>query len=311
MNRGIQVVAIVVNYSGSVDTLSCVSSLQSQGILSMKVIVADNGSIRSDIDELESGLPKNVVLCRMNRNLGYAAALNHVIMRELDRAEYFLLLNNDVVLAPKAVESLLRFLDENSEVGVAGPVVVSYMEPSIVRSAGAKILWSRGTSVALKEGTKLANIPSLPRVVDYVAGCAMMVRRDAFLAVGLFDESYFMYGEEKEFCVRARRRGFETVCVPGSVVLHKEGATANKYPGLKTFYMTRNRFDFMRRYASLGRLAIFMCFVTIVEPLSYYPRGLEADFGSHMRGVFSGLQRLVGQPARSASSSTSGSVIDS
>jgi len=292
------IVAIVVNFNGSGETLSCVASLRAQDRVSMRIVVADNGSTQADIDVLEAGLPPEADLYLVGQNIGYAGAINCVVKRDIGHARYFLLLNNDVVLTPGAVRSMLTFLAENPQVAIGGPVVVDYNEPNRIRSAGARIVWTRGTSVALFDGAYFEALPKMPRVVDYVAGCTMLVRADAFGIVGLLDESYFMYGEEKEFCMRARRHGLQTVCIPSSVILHKNGATARRYPGLKTYYMTRNRFNFMKKYASVLHVVSFLFFVILVEPFSYFTqtpsRALGASIRWHFRGVFSGIKRFLG-----------------
>jgi GT2 family glycosyltransferase len=85
--------------------------------------------------------------------------------------------------------------------------------------------------------------------VDYASGAAMMIKREVIEKTGLLPDFYFLYGEEKDYCIRANKKGFRVVSAPKAKVVHKASSTVKKYLGLKNYYFHRNRLIFLRLHA--------------------------------------------------------------
>ena len=203
-----------------------------------RVIVTDASGDGSD-DEIEAviaerGYASWATLMRLPKNGGYGYANNQAILAALasdDPPEYFYLLNPDAYVYPGAVRELVSFMERRRDVGLVGSRQ-EQPDGSINRSA------FRFPSVRseLIQGSRLGLIrmlfheseiapppPDEPTPVDWLSGASLLVRREVFESVGLFDDTFFLYYEETDLCLRARRQGFRCWYVPASRVVHLEG----------------------------------------------------------------------------------------
>ena len=188
-----------------------------------EVVVVDNDSCDGTAEYVAGR--DDCILVR-STNVGYAAGINRGVM-ESQKAEAILALNPDVILHPNSLPPMLRAL-RRENAGIVVPQVRSgkgdlslslRREPSILRSLGL-------TATRLGVFSEYMNKRSLyasPRIVDWAVGAAMLMSRECYDRLGGWDETYFLYSEETDLCLRARDRGFLTVYEPSSVVLHIGG----------------------------------------------------------------------------------------
>lgn len=242
-----QVMIIVLNWNGLNDTLDCLESLEQLDYQNYKVVVVDNGSVDGSVPVIRERFP-GVAIIENGENLGYAGGnnvgLRHALRQE---ADYALLLNNDTEAAPDFLWRLLEVTQADLQVGVTGPVIYYYDQPEVIWSAGGVIDWRRGDArmVGLNE-RDVGQFGNEPREVDFVSGCAMLVRRAALEQVGLLDERFFAYHEEVEWCVRMRQARFKIVHVPRARLWHKITPEHRAASPLVHYYMTRNRLLFLK-----------------------------------------------------------------
>jgi GT2 family glycosyltransferase len=161
-------------------------------------------------------------------------------------ADYLMLLNNDTEADPALLEQLVGALEADPTIGAVGPTIYYHGRAQTIWSAGGLIDWRRGTSHMrgldeLDEGQYQANSP-----VDFVTGCALLVRRAAVEQVGLLDDRFFMYYEEAEWCVRMTRAGYRIVHVPAARLWHKIDPERQAATARIAYYMARNRLLFLR-----------------------------------------------------------------
>lgn len=214
---GPNVVVVILNWNGAADTAECLRSLQAQTYRSWAAVVVDNGSSDDSVAVLRAGFP-SVEIVASPRNLGFAGGCNVGIRRALaGSAEWVLLLNNDTVLDPRCLEELL---DSSPALpGVLAPAIYYHDAPERLWSGGARQGW--GLPFELKaEDLRRESVAA-----DYVTGCAMLVHRRVFEEIGLLDERFFMYYEDLDFCLRARRAGFGIVVKPRARLWHKVGSS--------------------------------------------------------------------------------------
>jgi len=167
-------------------------------------------------------------------NGGFAAGNNAAIRPAIESAEppdYVLLLNPDTVVREGALSVLVAFMERHETVGIAGsrledpdgtPQCSGFRFPGI----GSEFLGSLKLDGVLKRFPRCVIAPPVSDVeceTDWVAGASMIIRREVFDAVGLMDEGYFMYFEELDFCLAARRAGWTCWYVPESRVIHLRG----------------------------------------------------------------------------------------
>jgi N-acetylglucosaminyl-diphospho-decaprenol L-rhamnosyltransferase len=231
----------VVNYKTATLTLDCLTSLaaEHQGGLRMRVTVVDNASEDDSLEVLHQGLealqrPDWIQVEQLPRNGGFAYGNNIVLRKALESShppDYILLLNPDTVVCGGAIAPLIRFLDEHPKVGLVGsrledpdgtPQISAFRFPSC---------WSEldhglrlGIASRLIGHRRVAlPIAAEPYAADWLAGASLMIRREVLTSAGLFDEDYFLYFEEVDFCHRAQQAGWECWYVPASRVVHLVG----------------------------------------------------------------------------------------
>ena len=200
--------AVIVNYESGSRLSECIRSLGEQPAL-LETIVVDNGSTDGSASAALRSFPE-IVLVDPGRNLGFAAGAN-AGAREA-RGELLLFLNPDVQLAPQAVERLANAF-QSADVAVAGPKL------ELDRVGGVEFgntIDPLGYPVAL----------SSPTTPLYVSGCSLMTSRDVFDELGGFDERFFMFVEDVDYCWRALLRGWDVRVVPAAVARHDGGASA-------------------------------------------------------------------------------------
>lgn len=280
----------ILNYRSAELAVGCLRALAEEipSIPGARVLVPDNDSQDGSVERIQAAIAEHgfgawASCVALPRNGGFAYGNNAVIGPALASAEppeYVLLLNPDTLPRPGAVRTLLDFLERHPEVGIAG----SRLEWADGTQHHSRFrfhsIWSEidgGLRLGLVSRllARRALAPPLAleaHPIDWVAGASMMVRRAVFEAVGLLDEEYFLYFEETDFCLRARRAGWPCWYVPESRVAHLVGQSSgvtNVHEGLRRrpryWFESRRRYfvkNHGRAYALACDLAFALCFAT-------------------------------------------------
>jgi len=291
-----QVTIIVLNWNGRKDTAECIESLERITYPNYKVMIVDNGSVDGSAEFVRKNYPRAEVL-ENGENLGFAEGNNVGIRQALGRgADYVLLLNNDTVVNPDFLDLLVARAEGDDQIGVVGPVVYYYDDRNLIQSAGARV--SFFTSKQRIDQKNKPDDGSLvdPIECDYVSGCALLAKREVFEKIGYLNPSYFLYWEETDWCVRAKRAGFKILCIPGARIWHKESASSKKVKGLSLYYLTRNRIWFMRHNTTGLQYVLFLAYYLTcrmtgksLKYLMYY-RDVHSLI-TYARGVFDGVTK--------------------
>jgi GT2 family glycosyltransferase len=287
-------IAVVVHWQDPDDTLGCVASCAGE---CDAVIVVDNGSREPVGPRLAAAAP-DAVHVRTPENLGYAGGANVGIREALARgADVVLLLNNDVRLRPGATVAARRVLDADARVGVVGAKVLAREDPSRLWLAWGDVTW-RQSLVAL-HGADAPDGPAwnVQRDVDWVGGCTMWLRARALADVGLFDEAFFAYHEEVEWCVRAARGGWRVVYVPEAVATHtgRGSAGGDRSVRIRKYFAARNTILFARRHGSPGQRVRLAAWLAATLPLQLAWNALRGRFGDTWLKVLGLRDGLAGR----------------
>jgi len=238
-----RIAGIVLNYGPPDDAILAARSLQHSSV-PVRLIIVDNGS-DPDCRRALMALGDDVTVIQTGRNLGFPAGMNAGIRDALSGgASHVFLVNSDMIV-PSACVDRLREALEKSGAGIAGPVVLSRSAPDRVGTLGISYRSSTGR---MRHNALGARLPAMepPRTIaraDAVSGCAMLIRREVFEAIGLLDEAYFFSFEDLDFCFRARNAGFETV-LAGEAKAYHEGERSIGAGPRRLYYAARNHLRF-------------------------------------------------------------------
>jgi len=240
----VKLLVVVINYRTPDLTLRAVEATlrELESIPESAVTLVENdsrdGSYERFADEIAArGWSKRVRLSKSARNGGFSYGVNQGVRPSLesaDPAEYFYLLNSDATPEPGSIATLLRFLEQHPEVGIAGSQIygtdgelheTAFRFPSIPAELASMARGVPGLKGWLDRHVAALPIPREDTRVEWLAGASMMIRRQVFADAGLFDERYFLYYEETDFCRRALERGWTTWYVPESRVEHVGAAS--------------------------------------------------------------------------------------
>lgn len=248
MEKNSRLAICILNWNGLEYTTECITSLYASSYKDFDIIILDNGSSINEAKLLEQKFSEKIIIYRSETNLGFADGYNHLILELLkDRSyEYYLLLNQDATVMPDSLNQLINYLDQHADVAVVGPKVLN--ADSSIQSLGANVNFYTGKITSRHDDI------IHPQPVDVIIGNCMLLRASAVQKLGLFDQKYFAYYEEADWCVRARQAGFSCVVVPNAVIQHKKSG------GFRTYLVVRNMIWFEKKFASLFQLTIFWCY---------------------------------------------------
>jgi len=259
---------IIISNNRRDDLLACLVSLRAAGCANQRVCVLDNGSTDGSVEAIRALFPEVEVIV-LRRNLGYAGNNNVGIVYALYQgADWIFLLNDDTILAPGCISTLLELGQNDPGVGAVGPLVLHYDDREVIQSAGGMMDgFLRPTHLAANQPALCA--PTEPGEVDWISGCALLVRAAAVREAGLMDERYFLYWEETEWCLRIREAGWRIVMEPRARLWHK-GVQVDYRPAPHVaYYFTRNRLlTLAKHHASLG--AWLVAYTEILRTLASY-----------------------------------------
>jgi GT2 family glycosyltransferase len=241
------VTAVILNTNHKIDTLECLKSLRESSYANLSILLLDNASTDGSLEAVKLEYPE-VSIVNLDQNQGYAGNNNVGIQLALEKkSDWVLILNEDTVMAPDCIEKLVQAGEMDPEVGIVGPLVFHFDEPEIIQSAGGcrDRLW-RSWHLGQNE-TNLEPYRE-PRAVRWITGCSVMIRGAVLKQIGGFDERFYYYYEENEYCLRAEEAGWKILVIPAARLWHK-GVQRNYSPRPSiTYYSVRNHLLLLEKH---------------------------------------------------------------
>jgi GT2 family glycosyltransferase len=216
------VIAVIIpTWNLLTDLIECIESVNNSTYKNLITVIIDNNSTDGTAKYIQNNYPE-IKLIQNESNLGYAKAINQGIKSaRLDDAEYFFILNNDTIIQPNTINSLYNIFLSNKDTGIVAPKVLYFENPEIIFSIGDKVIPPIPIPIGYGYKKKDSNKYSKIFELDYVTGCAMLLSNQTINKVGFFNEQFFMYYEDAEYCYRTRKTKLRIFCNGNSTILHK------------------------------------------------------------------------------------------
>jgi GT2 family glycosyltransferase len=278
---------VVLNYNGGSVLLDCLASARAQTV-PVDVVVADNASRDDSLAAARARFPDARFLA-FDRNHGFAGGYD-LALAEVPNP-WLVLLNNDAFLAPDWVERLLAAAAQRPAAPIWGGKLLldePGRTPPRVQSAGA-CFTETGAAFELGWGEDDRGQRDQPGLTASIPGAALLVRRDAFFALGAFDAAYFAYLEDVDLCWRAWLAGHEVRYEPAAVARHRYGATGGgRDSPFRIRLMQRNRLANMLKHLearTLPRALAVSAAYDAYRWLEFLLRGRFAAWRAHAQGT--------------------------
>ncbi len=250
------------------------------------------------VEEKDSELAsrRKLRLVLNEKNFGFAEGNNIGIRFALGslNPDYVLLLNNDTVVDESFLSELVSVAESDEGIGFAGPTLYYYDfdgRTDVINFAGGRLNMLTGRSSHMGANEVDEGQYDEPREVNFVEGSCLLTRKSTLDRIGLLDSSYFAYWEENDLCMRGLKAGYKCVHVPTAKIWHKVSSAVTSTT--KAYYLTRNKFWFMRRYATKSQFLSFLSYFFGYE--AWYRGGAyllfhrdKGAFGSFLRGIIDG-----------------------
>lgn len=232
-----KVAVVILNYKLRKLTLDCIDSVKKSIFQDIKIYVVDNNSG----DDIKKKLDSQTTFIQAGSNLGYAGGNNLGITAALkDGCNLIFIINPDTKVDVLCIASCVELMSSDQTIGVVGPKIL-FSDRAIIWYAGG--IFDYDNVLGTHRGVDQQDVGQFNKIeeTDFVSGAAMMVKREVFERIGLFDEKYFLYYEDSDFCLRAKEKGFKLVYNPRALVYHKNAQATGLGSALQDYFITRNR----------------------------------------------------------------------
>ena len=283
---------IVINWNLKETTARCLRSLETLDY-ACHIITIDNGSCDGSADYIATHFPQ-VDLIALPTNIGFGAACNYAIEGLLKNTDcdFIFLINNDALVDPHSLSFLVKEASVNPIAGIFSPMIYSADRRDTIWYAGARrrrwVLAATDTGRGQLDRGQYNH----RKEVDYVFGTAMLIRRSLIEKIGLFDNQFYLYLEDLDFCVRAQMEGYSLCFVPEAKVWHQGSASTENYESLRRYHLVKSTYFFLKKYSSPRNflpLVVYWSLVNFRMLLHDFALGKLDVMKSHFLGIVSGF----------------------
>lgn len=280
----IQYSVIIVTYNSAEFIEKCIKSIELENHTDVELILLDNSSTDSTVQIIEEKF-SSIRLVKNKHNVGFAAAVNQAVVQS--KSDYLLILNPDTILETKFINKLHKFIEEKPDLSIIGFVLIGVNgehQPTCWKTPSLKTLFFEmflPYKLSLKLVTEKYNSLS---EVDSVSGACMLVKRNVFEKLSGFDERFFMYLEDLDFCLRARKEGYKVFTNPEIKAVHH--IAKSSWQDMQSFFFnlyTSKIYFFRKHYR---RTYSFLAYILIISGLklrvvAYFTAGVFL-FNKHL-----------------------------
>ncbi len=227
---------IILNYNGLSDLKECFDSIFNLTYKNIEILFVDNNSQDNSVDFVKKNY-KDVNILKLNRNYGFSQGNN--VGAKIANGYYIVLLNNDTIVDKNWISEMVKIAQESRKIGIIGSKIYYYDDRKIINFAGSTCdKYGKTTHVGqIQMDNPLLNIQ---RKIFYACGASLMISRELYQKINLFDPAYFAYYEDVDVCWRAWIYGYDVVYAPKSFIYHKIGKVINSNK-FKKYLAERNK----------------------------------------------------------------------
>ncbi|WP_321532011.1 glycosyltransferase family 2 protein [uncultured Desulfuromonas sp.] len=254
-----KVTIVIVNWNKKDDVLTLLDSVSKVDYDNYQVVVIDNASTDDSVAAIRSQ-PLPVSLIENKENLGGTGGFNTGLKYALETLsqDYIWLLDNDAIVVPTALKTLVEVMEEDFSIALAGSKILNVLHPEKVVETGAKIHWASGNVAPLNQNCDDSKELNGLYDVDYVAICSALVRESALRKVGLMDQRYFLLWDDMDWGATFKHKGYRVVAVGASTV-HHAAFTEKRSMVVDYYYGVRNPLLTMAKHSRGGeRIKAFL-----------------------------------------------------
>lgn len=254
-----RVYVIIVNYNKYIETIRAIESVLLSNLSSqyeLKILLIDNSESDEYLNYLTNYFSNKheILIFKSPENLGFAKAINIGINIALkDGFDYVLLLNNDAYLDKNCLLELIETANEIKEIGLLSPVIFYATEPNKVWSSGGyfdKFL----SRIKMMLKNKVVSVENLSKTslqfVDFISGCVMLIKKEVIDKVGLFDDRFFLYSEDLDYCLRAKAQGFKIAYIPSAFAFHEINVVKDRTNHFVMYHLAKSSILLRKKHFS-------------------------------------------------------------
>jgi hypothetical protein len=301
-----RVAIVIVNWNSYDLTNDTLLSLQKSSNQNFDCIVVDNGSIDDSANLLEANF-SNIILIRAGENKGFTGGNNLGIQYALEKDyEYIMMLNNDVELDANFLTPLVQQLNTHPQMGAVQPLIYFQHDKNLIWNAGSTFNPLLGICATPNYNQRddahaQANVQ---KKIDWITGCAFMIRASVLKQIGLLKQGFFIYYEDVDLSFRIKQTGFTLGYEPSSVVYHIAGMSYKaKVKGKEGFVSAkvhflnaRNRIWFLKQHTpiwAIPTVVLFHAFYFFSIGFYFIFRARWQKWKALNKGIWEGLTTNV------------------
>ncbi len=290
---------VVLNWNGEAVIRSSLESIRRLDYPSKEVIVVDNGSTDLSKEIIRTEFP-DFRLVESDTNLGFSAGMN--LGMKASQGDLILLFNNDAIAHPESLSGIVKTAMSNEHIGIVGPLILYFKPNDVIWSRGGKLdlatgtIWSDGLGKRVSAG--LSEVETRITDIDYLSGCVLLAKRQVLDKIGLLDERSVIGGQDVDWCLKARRAGFECVLNSAAVVWHVGSHSSRQMPFWSYTQRLKSDFRVMLLHFPFVALIPSLAFQLLVAPFFElaFLRQSDIPFRSlaeaRIRGFYENLKNL-------------------
>lgn len=253
---------VILNWNGKKMLERFLPSVTAHTQGDAEVIIADNGSTDDSLDFVRAQYP-GLRIIELDKNYGFAGGYNRALQQV--KADYYVLLNDDVEVTPGWIEPVVAQMQQHPDTAICQPKLLMYDQRDTFEYAGGAGGFLDKYGYPFCRGRMFTSLEqdngqyNTPGEIFWASGAAMFVRADVWHQLGGLDDDFFAHMEEIDFCWRAKNAGYRVEYCPQSTVFHVGGGTLPKSNPRKTYLNFRNNMALLYKNLPKHRLAWVMC----------------------------------------------------